>query len=420
MQTRLPASLLHSAEGQRADAILRRCVHCGFCTATCPTYRLLGDELDSPRGRIYLIKSMLEGEPATRRTQLHLDRCLHCAACETTCPSGVEYTRLLAIGRRWAAERIRRPLPQVLTRALLRAVVPHRRRFARLLRLARRMRFLLPPSLRRQLHVRMDSGAPMPAGRKAKRKVILMQGCVQKSLSPATEAATRRVLARAGIACVTLGAENCCGALNHHLDAEQRALDEARRNIDAWWPQLEAGAEAIVVTASACGLMVKDYGELLAGDPAYAEKARRVSAAVRDPIELLEDCELPPATDGAERLIAFHPPCTLQHGLRLDRRVEDFLRARGFRLVDVRDRHLCCGSAGTYAILQPALSRRLRADKLDKLTREQPDCIVTANIGCQHHLQAATELPVFHWIELLDAPDVRGSWLEREGRSETR
>lgn len=406
MQTRLPATLLQTPEGQRADAILRRCVHCGFCTATCPTYQLLGDELDGPRGRIYLIKNMLEGEPATRRTRIHLDRCLTCASCETTCPSGVEYRQLLAIGRRWAAQHIPRPWPQRLKRALLRAIVPHRQRFAILFRLARVMRFLLPRELHAQLQVRKTNPSRDQAARAdaTPRRMILMQGCAQPTLSPATVAAATRVLARSGITCLAVEHETCCGALNHHLDAEQAALEQARCNIDAWWPLLQDGVEAIVSTASACGLMISEYGDLLADDPRYAERAREVSKRVRDIVEVFETTDIQrPRKE--ERRVAFHPPCTLQHGLHLGERVERLLGERGFDLVPVADTHLCCGSAGTYSILQPELSRQLRHNKLDKLMREKPDCIVTANVGCQHHLQIGSEVPVFHWIELFDTEE---------------
>jgi len=401
MQTRLPAKLLETADGREAEAILRKCVHCGFCTATCPTYQLLGDELDGPRGRIYLIQQALEGAPVTARTQLHLDRCLTCRACETTCPSGVRYGRLLDIGRQHVEQRVPRGLWQRLRRQALLRVLPSRPLFGTLLWLGRLLRPLLPGGLRGSVPPLRAAGT-WPAARHS-RRMLLLRGCVQPALAPNIDAAAARVLDRAGVSLLTVsGAASCCGALAHHLSDADRALGQARHNIDAWWPEIERGAEAIVVTASGCGTMVKDYGSLLREDPRYAEKAARVSALFRDLSQVVaaEATKLPRAAMRGR--IAVHSPCTLQHGLQLRGLVEELLRNAGCTLLPVRDGHLCCGSAGTYSILQPELSRRLRANKLSALEAGDPEVIVTANIGCLTHLGAGATRPVRHWIELLD------------------
>ncbi|MFN2310118.1 MAG: glycolate oxidase subunit GlcF [Gammaproteobacteria bacterium] len=401
MQTSLTADLLASADGREADAILRSCVHCGFCTATCPTYQLLGDELDGPRGRIYLIKQMLEGQPAGRETQLHLDRCLTCRACETTCPSGVRYGRLADIGRAHAERHIARPLHARIFRRALRVIVPHAARFGALLRLGQALRPLLPASLRGKLPAAQHAGA-WPAARHTRRMLVLA-GCAQSSATPKTNTAAARVLDRLGISLLVAPAAGCCGALSQHLSATDEAQAFMRRNIDAWWPYLEQGIEAIVMTASGCGVQVKEYGEALKHDPAYAAKAARVSTLTRDLCEVLAEedlSRLPGAT--THRRIAFHAPCTLQHGQRLTGIVEGLLIGRGFELTEVQDGHLCCGSAGSYSLLQPALSLRLRDAKLAALAAEGPELIATANVGCQLHLATGGTLPVVHWIELLD------------------
>jgi glycolate oxidase iron-sulfur subunit len=410
MQTQLAAFIRDTPEGREADAILRKCVHCGFCNATCPTYQLLGDELDGPRGRIYLMKQVLEGATPTGRTLLHLDRCLTCRACDTTCPSGVEYGRLVDIGRPLVEERVARgPLESAWRRALI-AVIPRRALFAPLLRLGQLVRPLLSPALKRRVPPSAPDSGPWPASVHP-RKMLVLEGCVQPSLSPATNAAAARVLDRLGITLVRADA-GCCGAVPFHLNAHDDARVHMRRNIDAWWPRIEQGAEAIVITASGCGVMVKDYAHALAGDRAYAEKARRVSALSKDISEVIvaeKDRLLgrqPPAA-GRQR-IAFHPPCTLQHGLKITGKVEALLAEMGYELTPVPDSHLCCGSAGTYSILQPELSRRLQANKIAALTSGQPAAILTANIGCQAHLQAVSELPVRHWIEELDRILPRG------------
>ncbi|HEY9198251.1 MAG TPA: glycolate oxidase subunit GlcF [Gammaproteobacteria bacterium] len=403
MQTSLPHALLDTPEGREAEAILRSCVHCGFCTATCPTYQLLGDELDGPRGRIYLIKQMLEGQPVGRETQMHLDRCLTCRACETTCPSGVRYGRLADIGRGIAEQRVTRPWTERLYRRLLRAVIPHAARFGALLRIGQALRPTLPVFLRDKIPARQDPGA-WPAPRHA-RRMLALAGCAQSSTTPRTNAAAARVLDRLGISLVVAPEAGCCGALSQHMNAEQEAHAYVRRNIDAWWPFIEQGCEAIVMTASGCGVMVKDYGELLRHDPRYAAKAARVSALTRDLSEVLTDADLSVLrTADDRRRIAFHAPCTLQHGQKLPGTVEAILTRLGFELTEVRDSHLCCGSAGTYSLLQPALSQRLRDDKLANLQCHDPELIATANVGCQLHLATGSGIPVVHWIELLDTP----------------
>ena len=403
MQTNLIQSVLDSTEGREADRILRTCVHCGFCTATCPTYQELGDELDGPRGRIYQIKNLLEGEAPTRQVQTHLDRCLTCLNCETTCPSGVEYHKLVDIGRIHVEQQVARPAVERLMRWALRKVVPYPSRFRPLLRVGRLVAPLLPATLRDKLP-RLQA---MPKSRVGShpRRVILLNNCVEPTLTPNVVTATIRVLDALGIEVIQPGG-GCCGAVSQHLSAADEARMFMRRNIDAWWPAIEAGAESILVTASGCGAMVKDYGWHLRDDPAYAERAERVSALARDPSELIttEDlARLPsPIERGVPTRIAFHPPCTLQHGQRLMGRVEGLLRGVGFELLPVRDSHSCCGSAGTYSILQPELAGRLRAKRLDALEQGAPALIATANVGCQTHLQAGSQLPVVHWIELFD------------------
>ena len=402
MQTRLPESLLATAAGQEADAILRSCVHCGFCTATCPTYQLLGDELDSPRGRIYLIKQMLEGNEPGSHTRLHLDRCLTCRACETTCPSGVNYHRLLDIGREALDRRLPRPASQRLLQRALRLVLPYPRRFAPLIGLGRGVSRLLPAGLRHKLPP--VQSLPARPTRTHPRRMLALAGCVQSVATPATNAVTARVLDRLGIQLIEAPAAGCCGAMSHHFAATDEARAMMRRNIDAWWPHIEQGAEAILVTASGCGAFVKEYGKLLADDPAYAERAARVSELAQDPAEVLQQEDLEALDiDGGGRRVAYHPPCTLQHGQQLPEIVEGILARLGYQLTPVADKHLCCGSAGTYSITQPELAARLRDNKLAALNAGRPELIATANVGCQLHLQTESEQPVRHWIELLDA-----------------
>jgi glycolate oxidase iron-sulfur subunit len=402
VQTALADFIRDTPEGREADAILRKCVHCGFCTATCPTYLLLGDENDGPRGRIYLMKQALEGQAVTDKTRLHLDRCLTCRACETTCPSGVQYGRLLDIGRKLVEEKAARPVGQRIMRRLLAEVLPRRFLFASLLRLGRIVRPLLPPELAEKVPASVQAPGSWPAPRHA-RKMLVLAGCVQPTLSPDINAAAARVLDRIGVSLVEAPGAGCCGALRFHVGFQEAGLADMRALIDAWWPHVEAGAEAIVMTASGCGAVVKEYGHLLRHDPVYAAKAAKVSAMTKDICEVLdgEFDRLSPLLRKKGGRVAFHPPCTLQHGLGLRGVTEKLLARAGFELAPVPDAHLCCGSAGTYSILEPELSGRLRADKLAALASGEPGQIATANIGCLAHLQAGTALPVRHWITLL-------------------
>ena len=408
MQTQLSPTFKNSVQGIEANSILRACTHCGFCTATCPTYQLLGDELDGPRGRIYLIKEMMEGEAVTQKTQLHLDRCLTCRACENTCPSGVQYGKLLDIGRAIVEENVSRPWSQRLVQSLLRAVIPHPARFTPLLRLGQMMRPLLPAALKKSVPPKQFPGI-WPAARHARRMLVL-DGCVQPAISPNINAATARVLDRLSISLIRIQEAGCCGAVSYHLNAHDEGLDFMRRNIEAWWPYIEQGAEAIVTTASGCGVLVKDYAHILRHDPQYAQKAARISALTLDISQVLlaEKNNLAalmktlPATNQAKQKLAVHNPCTLQHGQKLPGSVERVLQSCGFKLTFVPDAHLCCGSAGTYSILQKTLSQQLLRNKLAALQSGAPTGIATANIGCLTHLQTAANIPVRHWIEWLD------------------
>ena len=402
MQTTLSEHARQLPRALEAESILRSCVHCGFCNATCPTYQLLGDELDGPRGRIYLIKQVLEGNEATQKTQQHLDRCLSCRNCETTCPSGVDYHNLLDIGRAVVDAQVPRPLGQRLLREGLRSVVPNAGLFKKLLGSGQVLRAWLPAPLQIKVPRQVPAAKPRPATRHT-RRVLMLEGCVQPGLSPNTNAAAARVLDRLGISVTAAPEAGCCGAVDYHLDAQAGGLDRARRNIDAWWPAIEQGAEAIVQTASGCGAFIKDYGHLLASDPAYARKAATVSALARDLVEVLRDEPLEKLRVRSNQRLAFHCPCTLQHAQKLAGAVEAILASLGFNLTLVPDSHLCCGSAGTYSLTQPELSRQLRDNKLQALESGHPDVIVTANIGCQSHLDSAGRTPVRHWIELVEA-----------------
>ena len=406
MQTRLSPEFQHTADGVQAEAILRKCVHCGFCTATCPTYQLLGDELDGPRGRIYLIKQLLEGASVTRKTQSHLDRCLTCRNCETTCPSGVEYGRLIEIGRHIVDARVQRPAHQAALRWALREGLPSAL-FAPAFKFGQLLRPLLPAALKKKLPPSPSAGAQRWPTREHPRKVLLLLGCVQPAMMPNINSATARVLDAAGIQTLVAADAGCCGAIRSHGGDRAGGLDDMRRNIDAWWPQVASGAvEAIVMNASGCGVTVKEYGHALAADPAYAERAARVAGLTRDLSELLAEIgprlkpRLRPST--AHR-VALHPPCSLQHGQQLRGTIETTLNGLGF---DVRlaaaESHLCCGSAGTYSVLQPKLATELRDRKLANLNGIEPQTIVSANIGCIQHLQSGTTTPVRHWIEVLD------------------
>jgi len=405
MQTNISERFLSNLQIKDAETILRSCVHCGFCTATCPTYQLLGDELDGPRGRIYLIKQVLEGNEISRKTQTHLDRCLTCRSCETTCPSGVRYGRLVEIGREIVDQQVPRSLLQSIPRLLLRKIVPYPKRFAPIYKLGLLFRPLLPEALKRKLPLPKSSD---PASTSTKqRKMLVLQGCVQSVVTPQTNAAAARILQKLDIELLAAPAAGCCGAVSHHLSAHEEGLDFMRRNIDAWWPTIEQGVEAIVITASGCGTVVKDYAELLKYDTRYADKAKRVSALAKDISEVLYRenlLELPAMLQGTRPSlkVAFHSPCTLQHGQQLDGVVERILVRAGFTLTQVTDPHLCCGSAGTYSILQPGLSQQLLDNKLSALQNGLPDVIATANIGCQMHMASKAQVPVRHWLEVLD------------------
>ncbi|MGE8391791.1 glycolate oxidase subunit GlcF [Pseudomonas sp. BIGb0427] len=401
MQTTLSDAAKRLARAEEAERILRSCVHCGFCNATCPTYQLLGDELDGPRGRIYLIKQVLEGQPASAKTQLHLDRCLSCRNCETTCPSGVDYHNLLDIGRAVVDQAVARPPLQRALRSGLRNLASHPTAFKRLVQLGRSVDSLLPAALKAKLPRSAATAQARPQAHH-ERRVLLLEGCVQPGLSPNTNAATARVLDRLGISVTATPQAGCCGAVDYHLDAQARGLERARHNIDAWWPAIEAGAEAIVQTASGCGAFVKDYAKLLHGDAQYASKARRVSELARDLVEVVAAEPLDKLTCHSGQLLAVHCPCSLQHAQKLGGSVEALLKRLGFNLSNVPDGHLCCGSAGTYSLTQPQLARQLRDNKLDALESGRPDVIVSANIGCQTHLDGAGRTPVRHWIELVD------------------
>lgn len=401
MQTTLSEQSRQLPRAAEAEKILRSCVHCGFCNATCPTYQLLGDELDGPRGRIYLIKQVLEGAPATAQTQLHLDRCLSCRNCETTCPSGVDYHNLLDIGRAVVDQAVPRPAAQRFLREGLRALAPNPRLFKGLLRVGATFRPLLPRMFESKLPQHMLTSGLRPVPRHA-RRVMLLEGCVQPGLSPNTNDATARVLDRLGISVIPVAEAGCCGALDYHLDAQAKGLDRARQNIDAWWPHLQNGAEAIVQTASGCGAFIKDYGHLLEADPVYADKARRISEMTIDLVQVLAQEPLEQICAASEQRIAVHCPCTLQHALKLGGAVEAVLTRLGFNLTAVPDGHLCCGSAGTYSLTQPILARQLRDNRLNALESGRPQLIVTSNIGCQSHLASAGRTPVMHWIERVD------------------
>ena len=406
MQTALADFIRDTPEGKEADSILRKCVHCGFCTATCPTYQLLGDELDGPRGRIYLIKQVLEGHEVTAKTQLHLDRCLTCRNCETTCPSGVKYGRLIDIGRKVVDDHVPRSGGDRLTRIALKEGVTSAL-FGPAMRAGQQVRSLLPRSLRNKVPARQRAGQ-WPA-RSHARRVLLLEGCVQPSMAPNINTATARVLDTLGIETLRPAAAGCCGAIRYHLNDHAGGLADARRNIDAWWPYVEHAEEdglaAILMNASGCGVQVKEYADLLARDPKYALKARRISEMTKDVSEFLPTF----ATDLRTRMsarsssrVVFHPPCTLQHGQQIRGTVESLLATLGAEVMPFAESHMCCGSAGTYSVLQPELAYPLRDRKLGHLQAAEPDVILSANIGCITHLASGTTTPVMHWIEWID------------------
>jgi glycolate oxidase iron-sulfur subunit len=404
MQTNLADFIKGTREGEEADAILRACVHCGFCTATCPTYQLLGDELDGPRGRIYLIKQVLEGATPTRKTQLHLDRCLTCRNCETTCPSGVKYGRLVDIGRKVVEQRVLRPFADRVKRTTLKEFLPRAHLFKPAFKAGQLARPLLPSTLQDKLQPARDPGR-WPV-REHARKMLVLAGCVQPAMAPNINAATARVLDALGIQLVEAPKAGCCGAVRFHMNDQDGGLADMRRNVDAWWPYVEqGGVEAIVMTASGCGVTVKDYGHLLAHDDAYAVKAARISALTKDLSEVMCDFEGEIARRLAGRIherVAFHPPCTLQHGQQIRGKVEGVLRAAGVDVVLCAESHLCCGSAGTYSVLHPEIAHQLRDRKLANLEATGAQEYVSANVGCISHLQSGTATPVTHWIELVD------------------
>ena len=407
MQTHLAPEYQNTREGREAEAILRKCVHCGFCTATCPTYQLLGDELDGPRGRIYLMKQVLEGAEPTRATQQHLDRCLTCRNCESTCPSGVQYGHLVDIGRKLVDAKVERPMGERMLRWALKEGLPSPL-FAPAMKMGQAVRGLLPKALQAKVPAPQNAGA-WPTQTHA-RQVLMLAGCVQPSMLPNINTATARVLNAAGIQTLVAPEAGCCGAVKFHLNDHDGGKDHMRQNIDAWWPYVEQGVEAIIMNASGCGVMVKDYGHVLQHDAAYAEKAKRISALTKDLSELLPDLvpTLKPKLNSAALqqagLQAFHPPCTLQHGQQLKGGVEKHLSDLGFEVkVSASEAHLCCGSAGTYSVLNPDISYTLRDRKLGHLDALQPTAILSANVGCITHLQSGTNVPVKHWVEVLDA-----------------
>lgn len=403
MQTNITEHFLTTPHGQEANKILRACVHCGFCTATCPTYQLLGDELDSPRGRIYLIKQILEGQAVSRKTQTHLDRCLTCRACETTCPSGVQYGRLIDIGRELTEEKVSRSWLENLQRLALRKILPYPQRFSLLLKTGQFFKPFLPAALKHKIPDTQKIKPPAEKNKTHSRKMLILQGCAQSIATANTNIAAANILQKLGIQLIHAKEAGCCGAVSQHLSAPEEARDFMRNNIDAWWPYIEQGAEAIVSTASGCGVMLKDYAHLLKQDEQYAEKAEKISAMAKDIGEILTAETLPVDRIQAKiKNITFHSPCTLQHGQKLNGVVESILQQCGFKLNDVGDSHLCCGSAGTYSILQAKLSQQLLGNKLTALQKHKPDLIVTANVGCQLHMQTQADVPVKHWIELLD------------------
>ncbi|MEJ5992114.1 glycolate oxidase subunit GlcF [Ramlibacter sp. PS3R-8] len=409
MQTHLSPEFQGTSEGAEAEAILRKCVHCGFCTATCPTYQILGDELDGPRGRIYLMKLVLEGEEPTRKTQLHLDRCLTCRNCETTCPSGVDYGRLVDIGRAIVERKVPRGTGSKALRWALKEGLTSPL-FGPAMKVGQAVRAVLPQRLREKVPARQDAGAWPTATHP--RKVLMLAGCVQPSMMPNINSATARVLDAAGIQTVVASEAGCCGAVKFHLNDQEGGRDHMRANIDAWWPYVERGeVEAIVMNASGCGVTVREYGHFLQHDAQYAEKARRIGELTRDLSEIVAG--LVPRLQGKVRpragLFAFHPPCTLQHGQKLRGGVEQTMAALGFEVrVSMNESHLCCGSAGTYSVLHPEMAHTLRDRKLGHLKALEPKAILSANIGCIQHLQGGTRTPVRHWVEVLDEALVAG------------
>jgi len=405
MQTNLVANLISPARAQRAEEILRKCVHCGFCTATCPTYQLLGDELDGPRGRIYLTKLMLEGQSVDRDTQIHLDRCLTCHSCETTCPSGVDYAELIDIGRQYLEQQDLRPWHDKAARNLLGIILPYPGRHALLFKMASYLRGLMPlflkditPIIRRQ-----KTYPDIPV--KTQKKVLLLDGCAQKTLSPNTNAAAESLLKALGYQVIRETSDSCCGAVNEHLSQQEKALQWVLKNLKQW-DKLNADIDldAVVSTASGCGIMLKDYARILQQHQADDETYQPLLGKIKDISELLDAKTLKDNIKGfscAQKRVAYHAPCTLTHGHHLADHLYQQLSALGYQLEIPRDAHMCCGSAGTYSLLQPKLSGQLRTNKIEALEDSNPDIIVTANVGCEHHMNSATATEVIHWVELV-------------------
>ena len=400
MQTNLAVKIQQGSHAPVIEAILHKCVHCGFCNATCPTYQLRGDELDGPRGRIYQMKQFFEGEPANAEMLKHLDRCLTCRSCETTCPSGVKYSQLLEIGKQAIEQELPRPAWDRLRRWGIVRLINSGWLFAASVRIGQTLAWILPRGIRQSIPARRILVTRNNATHL--RKVLMLAGCVQPTLAPNTNILAANLLGRLGIEVIEIQGRHCCGAAAAHTSAPDYALRQARQLVDSWWPYIESGVEAIVVTATGCGVSVRDYEQLLADDPAYAHKARRVSSLYCDLIELVEaEIGSLEAVKVSARRVAVHTPCTMQHGLGINARVEQLLASAGHEICQVEDAHLCCGSAGTYSMLQPGLATQLRKNKIRALSKGQPEVIATANIGCQVHLAQGNQIPVVHWIELL-------------------
>jgi len=415
MHTQLAPQFANTPEGIEAADILGKCVHCGFCTATCPTYQILGDELDGPRGRIYLIKQMAEGIAPTEKTRMHLDRCLTCRNCETTCPSGVQYGNLIDIGRKWAEDNTpERPVGQRLTRWALKEGLTKPALFNSAMALGRLVRPLMPDSIKRKIPQVKSKGLDSSTDPYARpttshdRKMLILEGCVQPGMLPNINSATARVLDALKIQLISAPNATCCGALRHHLNDQAGGLENAKQNIDAWWPLVESSVEAIVMTASGCGVMVKDYGHLLADDSTYAAKAKKISHLTQDISEILPQLQnelIQLIGIDQKPGVVYHPPCTLQHGQQIRGKVEGLLSSIGIGVRLCADSHLCCGSAGTYSVTQPELSEQLRKNKLNHLNaacgESGAQVIVSGNVGCIAHLQQEY-MPVLHWIEIVD------------------
>ena len=404
MHTELSEQFKNTAHGDVASKVIAKCVHCGFCNATCPTYQILGDELDGPRGRIYQMKQVFEGAQPTTELALHLDRCLTCRSCETTCPSGVEYHKLLDVTRDIVEQSVPRKKLEKFQKWLLATFLSRRQVMTPALRCAQFFRAFMPAAIKKNIPEKQHLG-DWPVANHS-RRMLLIEGCVQPGMKPLTNCATARVLDRLGITAVKEAHDGCCGALTFHLNAQDQARAQMRQNIDAWWPHVEAGIEAIISTASGCGVMIKDYGDVLSADKDYAQKARHISTLTKDLSQVIEAEDLQVFTtkhkDKSKTAVAFHPPCTLQHGQQLSGIVETILKRCGFELTPIVDSHLCCGSAGTYSIFQKTMSNQLLKNKIEAINNGQPEYIATANIGCQLHLESASQLPVLHWVELLD------------------